>query len=420
MKSRFTGLWPLAARAPFALVASVLGMRLMDEWMAFLPSGAFEAFRSELGLSYRDAATIITLMGVGAIAGSGFTVLADTRSRRVIATIGGYGYAASIATFGLGHSPAVLALGAIGIGMFSTALVDAIEISLVDVAGDRLEVLLARINLGATIGDFIGPVVLASITAFGGSWRTALIVSAIAMAAFATIVAAAPLPAPGSVPHVDDGGSDDEADSPELPRGLPAIVAVLRAPSVWWAGLLGAGLVALDESYLGFIIAGFEEERGTTPAVSVALGSSSVVGAAIASIWLARRTPFWEPRRRMIATALVMAVAAALFAVLPTLWLPTLAILVFDAAMIGFWLPLQALALRLVPGRAGTTKAVIGAIEMLGLLIPVGIGALADSTDLQVGLLAYAVVPTAMLALTLSRRPPPVPAARARVRGGRT
>ncbi len=376
----------------------------MDEWMAFLPSGAFEAFRSELDLTYRAAATIITLMGAGAIAGSAFTVLADTRSRRVIAAIGGYGYAVSIATFGLGHSPIVLGIGAIGIGMFSTALVDAIEIALVDVAGHRLEALLARINLGATLGDLIGPVVLASITAMGGSWRTALLVSAAAMLGFATIVAAAPLPPPGSMPHLDDGGTDDEADSPGLPSGRAAIRSVLRSPSVWWAGLLGAGLVALDESYLGFIIAGFEEERGTSRAVSVALGSASVIGAAIASIWLARRTPAWEPRRRMIATAGIMTVTAALFALLPTLWLPTIAIIVFDAAMIGFWLPLQAIALRLIPGRAGTTKAVIGAIEMLGLLIPIGIGALADHIGLTAGLLAFAFVPALLVLLTVSRR----------------
>ncbi len=384
-------------------------MRLMDEWMAFLPSGAFEAFRSELGLSYRGAATIITLMGVGAIAGSAFTVLADTRSRRVIAAIGGYGYAASIATFGLGHSPVVLAIAAIGIGMFSTALVDAIEIALVDVAGERLELLLARINVGATLGDLAGPVVLASITAMGGSWRTALLVSAAAMAMFATMVAAAPLPAPGSVPHANDGGPDqgagDDADSPDLAHGIAAILAVARTPSVWWAGLLGAGLVALDESYLGFIIAGFEEIRGTSPAASVALGSTSVVGAALASIWLARRVPTWAPRRRMLATAAIMVCSAALFAILPTVWLPALAIVVFDAAMIGFWLPLQALALRLIPGRAGTTKAVIGAIEMLGLAVPVGIGALADRVGLTTGLLAFALVPAAMLLLTLAGRP---------------
>jgi hypothetical protein len=99
-----------------------------------------------------------------------------------------------------------------------------------------------------------------------------------------------------------------------------------------------------------------------------------------------------------------------MFALLPTVWLPTLAIVVFDAAMIGFWLPLQALALRLIPGRAGTTKAVIGAIEMLGLLVPVAIGALADRAGLTPGLLAFAVVPAVMLLLTISRRPstPPV------------
>ena len=101
----------------------------------------------------------------------------------------------------------------------------------------------------------------------------------------------------------------------------------------------------------------------------------------------------------MRAAAAAMALTAFLFAVLPTLWLPTLAAFAFDVALIGFWLPLQALTLRLVPGRTGSTKAAIGAIEMLGLLIPIGVGAVADSAGLQVGLIAYAAVPALMFVL---------------------
>ena len=392
MTERVRRLWPLATRAPVALIVSVLSVRMMDEWIAFLPSGAFEAFRNDLDLSYGGAATIITLMGIGALVGSAFTVLADTHSRRAIATIGAYGYAASIATFGLGHAVWVLALGSIGIGMFSTALVDAVEVAMVDVAGDDLEPLLARINVGATIGDLSGPVVLATTTALGGSWRVALVGSAVVMAGFATLVAASPLPPPRAPTRPDDAS----------PSPLRATFGLLRLGRVWWAGLLGAGLVALDESYLGFIIAGFEGERGTSRAAAVALGSASVVGAAITSLWLARRTPLWEARRRMTVAAAVMTVTAALFAVLPTVWLPTAAIVVFDGALIGFWLPLQAIALRLVPGRTGSTKAVIGAIEMLGLLIPIGVGVVADRAGLGVGLLAFAAVPAALLLLTLA------------------
>jgi MFS family permease len=368
------------------LVAAVLAMRLFDEWMSFLPAGAFEAFRSDLDLSYRDAATILTLTAVGGIAGSGFTVLADTHSRRAIATIGGYGYAASIATFGLGRSPWVLAIGAVGVGVFSTALVDAIEVAVVDVAGDHLESLLARINVGATVGDIIGPMVLAGIALAGGSWRVAFMVSAIIMAMFATLVAFAPIPPPQR--------DHDDGHTP-----FSATLARFRDPRVWWAGMLGAGLVALDESYLGFIIAGFERDRGTSRGVAVVLGSSSVLGTAASSLWHSRRTMVHAPLARMRAAAAAMAITALLFAVLPTLWLPTIAAFAFDVAMIGFWLPLQAMTLRFVPGRTGSTKAAIGAIEMLGLLIPIGIGAIADHAGLRAGLMAYAVVPATMTAL---------------------
>ncbi len=353
-----------------------------------MPAGAFEAFREDLGLSYRTASAVLTLMAIGGIAGSVFTVLADSRSRRAIATVGAFGYAASIAAFAAGHSLWVLAIGSIGIGLFSTALVDATEIAAVDLAGDELEPLLARINVGATAGDFIGPALLASVALLGGSWRTALLLSAAGMALFGCVVAAAPLPPPH--PHHAQGHAP-----------LRETLAMLRSARVWWAGALGAGLVALDESFLAYVIASFENERGSSRGASVLLGAAMVLGAASASLLLSRKVARRATPVRLRVAAAVLTVTAVAIAVAPTVWAPAMAAFGFGAATIAFWLPLQAFTLRLHPGRAGTTKAVLGAIEMFGLLIPIGIGALSDRAGLDAGLLLYATVPALMLALTM-------------------
>jgi hypothetical protein len=44
---------------------------------------------------------------------------------------------------------------------------------------------------------------------------------------------------------------------------------------------------------------------------------------------------------------------------------------------------------------------------MLGLLVPIGIGMIADRAGLDAGLLAFAAVPAAILVLTLARPPQP-------------
>ena len=68
-------------RAPLGLVGALLVVRLADESLGFLREGAFESWRADLGLSYREAAVVLVAAAPGAIAGSVFTALADYRSR---------------------------------------------------------------------------------------------------------------------------------------------------------------------------------------------------------------------------------------------------------------------------------------------------------------------------------------------------
>ena len=90
-------------RAPVGLVAALLVVRLADESLGFLREGAFESWRSDLGLTYREAAAVLVAAAPGAMVGSVFSTLADFRSRRVIASGGAFGFAASLLAFGLGR-----------------------------------------------------------------------------------------------------------------------------------------------------------------------------------------------------------------------------------------------------------------------------------------------------------------------------
>jgi hypothetical protein len=60
--------------------------------------------------------------------------------------------------------------------------------------------------------------------------------------------------------------------------------------------------------------------------------------------------------------------------------------------------------LQLVPLRAATVSALVGTIEMLGLVVTPLIGAISDTWGLHVGLTAYAGLPA--LLVVLMRRAP--------------
>ena len=66
-------------------MVSLLLAGFVDETVAFLPYGALEPLRHDLGLNYASAAALLALYpGVGLVGGV-FGVLADRHSRRLIA-----------------------------------------------------------------------------------------------------------------------------------------------------------------------------------------------------------------------------------------------------------------------------------------------------------------------------------------------
>ena len=75
------------------MLVALLSVRLADESAGFLIPGSFEAIRSELHLSYAQAATILAAGAPGAIVGNGFSIAADYASRRIIAAGGALWFA---------------------------------------------------------------------------------------------------------------------------------------------------------------------------------------------------------------------------------------------------------------------------------------------------------------------------------------
>ncbi len=380
-------------------MVSILSIRLVDEFASFAPAGTFESFRADLGLTYREAATVLAAIGIGGVLGGGFSILADTRSRRVIASFGAFMYSAVMITFAVAHNYETMLVASVGLGVAATAMVDAIELAIIDLAGTQLEATLARINVAASAGDFVGPGMIAAIAAVGWSWRIAFILTAVVTGLYGIVIASTSLPSP-----LHNRTPQDNAEA--IPRR--SILAILRRRAVWQFGAAGAMLVALDESFFAFTLALFERERGYSTAAATLFATSIVVGGLLMSVALARDVHrVWTPESRMVTSASILVVSVFGLALLAH---PVSAIFMgisLGAATIAFWIPFQAVVLAAFPGQAGTAKAIVGAIEMLGLLIPPCIGWISDRHGLTTGLVAYSAAPI-MLLLLVPRNSPSV------------
>lgn len=370
-------------------VGAVLLARLADESGIFLPFGALESFRADLGLTYAQAGTVLAAIAPGALVGGVFPAAADRYSRRVIAAGGAFGFALALALFAFGGSFAVLAAGAFLMGMASTAMVDAAEVALVDIAGDDLRRALARSSLLATVGDLLGPALLGGAVVLGLSWRAAFGVGAALMTLYAVALSAAPLPAPQR---------SGEADDDDQPR--PGLVAVLRDPAVWVMGAIGLLMVPFDEPLVGFTVALLEQDRGASPAVATAVAFIGITGGVLAFTVLARRFEGVDDHRLLLGSVAVMGAGAVTIAVVPVLAVVAVAGLMTAIGLGLAWLAVQHRSLLLRPGQVGTTKAVLGAIESTGAWLPMAIGALADRAGLTWAVGSFGIVGGVLVALS--------------------
>lgn len=363
---------------PRSVLAAVLAVRLFDEANAFVLPGTFESLRADIGLSYAQASSSFVAIAAGAVAGTATTIAADYRSRRVICSAGAFGYAASLVLIGVAGSYPVVLVGSFLVGVASTAMVDASDVALADLAGDDLERRLTTQNLLGSIGDLLGPALVVGALALGLSWRICFFAAAVLVALYGAWLATLRFPPP----HPQGDGHSV--------RG--AIRSVAGDPFVWLAGSVTMLLGPLDEPLLAFLIAHLEHARGLTGAGATLIASFSVVGAFLGYATLRRRDG------QLSADAALLAAAVTGLVVAPGPVSASVASLLVGTFLVRVWIDVQARVLTVRPGQAGTVKAVVTVIETVGWVLPLLAGAVADRVDVTAGLASYAAMAWALAA----------------------
>jgi MFS family permease len=328
---------------------------------------------------------VLVAAAPGAIVGNVFAIAADHCSRRVIASIGTFGFAVTLLMFAAGRSFAVLLVAGFCLGMFATAMIDAGELALLDVAGEASHDRLAHSYFISCIGDLAGPMLLILVSAIGFGWRGAFGIAAAVVAAFGVWMATLPLPAP--VHHPEIGG---------VREGLREVV---RTPAVWWVGLCALLVSPLDESFLAFLIAKLQRVNGMSLEAATTLAIATILGTAL-GFGLTPRL-----RDASLARSAVMITVGALVAGLAP-WPP---IIVAGSLLFGFglaraWMAVKIRAIAIWPERRGTVSAVVSTIEFTGFVLPLLAGVVADRYGLTAGIGCYVLIALALLATAYASR----------------
>ena len=278
----------------------------------------------------------------------------------------------------------MLAVGSLLLGVSADAMLAACEVALVDLAGDELVRVLAPGNLGAEVGDLIGPMLLAGSAALGWSWRVPFIVSAIVAFAYAARLAAQDLPLSTVLSEPSSAMSD--------------VRSCLSDRRVWLLALVTLLFDTLDEPFLGFAIAFLEVERGQSHAVAVLVGGSVLVGGVLGAGALALGVAgqrVLRPDRLPVAPTVVLAGSVLGIVVAPAIPFQVVFGLAAGVSSALFWTTVQARVLGLRPGQPGTTAAVIGYLSLPSALWPLAAAVLADRFGLTAALIVYVVTAAA-------------------------
>lgn len=376
-------------------------MEFLDEIVGGVREASWPLLKAAFSLSYLEVGLLISLpLATSALLEPLLGVMADAGHRRTIVGFGAIAFGASLFLGAVSRSFVVLLVSFILFSLASGAFVSLSQATLMDSDPERRERNMARWTVAGSAGMVSGPLSLAALLSIGVGWQPLWIALGVLVLPLFFALRRHPF-AEGARTE-----RDAEDDPPTgLGRELRRALGSLRDPAVLrWVLLLAAADLLLD-LFFGFLAL----------YLSDAVRASSEVAALAVSLWTASAlagdlilVPLIE---RIDGTRLLTAGAAATLLVLPAFllvpWLPIKLVLLAMLGLLnaGRYPLLQARLYAALPGRSGSILVAEDAVSLVGALIPVGLGLLAQAVGLVWALWVLLSAPIVLL-IGLPRRQP--------------
>lgn len=350
---------------------------------------AWPLIRAELNLSYEDIGLLLTIPNVIAtfielVIGA----LGDTRWRRTLILGGGVVFACSTLLIALSAGPLALLLSFILLYPASGAFINLAQAALMDVAPTRHEQNMARWTLAGSIGIVAGPLLLGLTAAVGWSWRSGFVL--IALLALVAVVIAARFRYPVA----------NEADAPlgqTLAAGFRGAWQTLRRREIIrWLTLLQFSDLMLDvlHAYLALY---FVDVVGVTPLeAGLAVGVWTGVGL-LGDVLLLPLVERVQGLAYLRVSALLVLLLFPAFLLLDGILVKLVILGLLGLLNAGWYAILQAQLYGHLPGQSGSVMALSTVSGLIGGMVPLGIGLMAESFGLQVAFWFLLLGPIAML-----------------------
>jgi len=348
-------------RSVVSLAFLFLVIEFFDELNYGAEGAALPAIRGDLSLSYAQVGLLLGLPSIiSTLIEPVLMLLGDTRWRKQIMLGGGLAIAASLLAMAAAQSFPVLLLAMILSYPASGAYVTLAQATLMDLNPGREAQNMARWTVAGSLGNLIGPLLLAGGFALGWGWRWAYIALAVLCLVLVLLTWPRKLPVH---PHA----ASPEAEKPASLRPLlSGLKDAARNPRLLrWMVLVEFSDLMLDV-LTGYLALYFTDVSGFSKAQASLLLSVLMLAGLLSNIAL---VPLLErvPGRTVVRTSAAVVIPLyTAWLLTPWVWAKIGLIILIKLVTLGWYEVLQGESYAAAPGRSGTVMAIHSVVGVFG------------------------------------------------------
>ncbi|MBL7183544.1 MAG: MFS transporter [Anaerolineae bacterium] len=376
---------PLTSRA--VLTLTLLAIEFLDEFVFGAREAAWPLIRTDLGLSYAQIGLLLGLPSlVSSIVEPFLGILGDIWRRRVLILGGGVVFGLALLLTALSQDFLVLLISFIIFYPASGAFVTLSQATLMDADSARHEQNMARWTFAGSLGVVAGPIALGTAATLNLGWRGLFLV----FAGLTLIPLAMVYRFRFAIGQRESGKTDFRAGL------VDALRALRRGEVLRWLTLLEFSDLMLDV-LLGFLALYLVDVAGATPAQA---GAAVAVWTGLGLLGNLLLIPLLERVRGLCylrLSAVVELVLFPAFLLAPGFWAKLVLLGLLGFFNTGWYSILKAQLYSAMPGQSGTVMTVGNVFGLVGGLIPLGLGLVAERFDLVATMWLLLLGPVALL-----------------------
>ena len=383
------------SRSGLSFVITLLVIEFLDEFVGGGRDAAWPLIRNDLGLSYTQIGLLLSLPSlVSSVVEPFLGILGDVWKRRVLILGGGVLFTLALLLTASSQSFALLLFSFVLLYPASGAFVSLSQASLMDTDPARHEHNMARWTFAGSLGVVAGPLALGAAAMMSLGWRGLFAM----FAALALMVLAIAWRFPFAARHSDiPPVGRPTSGIRDFKSGLVnALRALKRGEVLRWLTLLQFSDLMLDV-LLGFLALYFVDVVGVTPAQA---GLAVAVWTGVGLLGDLLLIPLLERVRGLSYLRGSAVIEFALFTVF--LLAPNIPAKFALLGLLGFfnsgWYSiLKGQLYSAMPGQSGAVMTVSNVFGLVGGLLPLGLGLVAERFDLRATMWLLLLGPVALM-----------------------